>query len=99
MILELLPTMRAATSSSLVILGDPHLLENERQDGSINPQWVLALERAKTLTFMVDDGVRAVNSVLANVRIALRDGVKSGVVDAAGLLANEAWLEEELRKL
>ena len=94
MIPQLLPTMRVATSSSLVILGDPHTLENERRDGFINPQWVLALEKAKTLTFMVDDGVRAVDSVLANAHIALLDGLEGGVVDAAGLLANEAWLEE-----
>merc|ERR1711904_114448 len=35
--------------------------------------------------------------VLANVNIALHDGLESRVMDTAGLLANKAWLEEDFR--
>merc|ERR1711904_611026 len=35
--------------------------------------------------------------ILADVHIALHDGLEGGVVDATGLLTDEAWLEQDLR--
>merc|ERR1719149_441222 len=35
--------------------------------------------------------------VFANIDITFHDGLEGGVMDATGLLANEAWLEEHLR--
>merc|ERR1719217_1881880 len=35
--------------------------------------------------------------VLANIHVALHNGLESGVMDAARLLANETWLEKNFR--
>merc|ERR1712135_232384 len=96
--LEALPVDNGWAALVVLLLGDPHLLEGGQggQDGATDPYGVLPLGGSDDLD--LDGGGSQGGDLLLHTvgNAGVHGGVEGGLVDAAGLHAQEGRLEEGL---